>query len=107
MAFTVTVVFPDEPDAKYDIDSYVEHHMPLVQSCWGKYGLQSWSATKFVDGVDGSHPLYAFGSVVVWDTEESIKTAFAGPEVAEIMGDVAAFSNKHAVFLMGEVLAES
>ncbi|KAH6866239.1 hypothetical protein B0T10DRAFT_468057 [Thelonectria olida] len=104
MAFTVTVVFPNESDAKYDIDYYVTKHMPLIQERWGKYGVTSWSATKFTDGLDGSPSLYAFGSVVNWDNADQVKTAFAGPEVAEIMGDVPHFSNKQAIFLLGEVL---
>lgn len=104
MAKTVTVVFPNEPDAKYDMDYYIKRHMPLIQSLWSKHGLKSWSVTKYVEGVDGSQPLYAFGSTVTWDTEEAIKTAFAGVEVAEIMGDVQNFSNKQAIFLVGEVL---
>jgi len=68
--------------------------MPLVQTLWSKYSLKSWPATKYMTGVDGSPPLYAFGSVVNWDTEEAIKSAFAGPEVAEIMKDVPKFSNR-------------
>ncbi|TQN71200.1 hypothetical protein CSHISOI_04289 [Colletotrichum shisoi] len=41
--------------------------MPLIQERWGKYGVVSWSVTKFQDGADGSAPLYAFGSVVTRD----------------------------------------
>ncbi|KAH6679905.1 ethyl tert-butyl ether degradation EthD [Plectosphaerella plurivora] len=104
MAVSITVVFPNEADAEYDIDYYITKHMPLIQSRWGKYGVKSWSVTKFGNGVDGSAPLYAFGSTVNWDNHEQIKTAFAGPEVGEIMGDVPNFSNKQPVFLVGEVL---
>ncbi|KAH7141041.1 hypothetical protein EDB81DRAFT_948737 [Dactylonectria macrodidyma] len=105
MAFTVTVVFPNEPDAKYDIDYYLTKHMPMIQERWGKYGVISWSATKFIDGLDGSPSPYAFGSVVNWDNADQVKTAFAGPEVADIMRDVSNFSNKQAIFLLGEVLS--
>ncbi|CCF36772.1 ethyl tert-butyl ether degradation EthD [Colletotrichum higginsianum] len=104
MTVTITVVFPNEPDASYDIEYYVSKHMPLIQERWGKYGVVSWSVTKFQNGVDGSAPLYAFGSVVTWDNVDQIKAAFAGPEAGEIMGDVAKFSNKQPVFLTGEVL---
>ncbi|KAM0331390.1 hypothetical protein ACHAQA_003063 [Verticillium albo-atrum] len=104
MAVTITVLFPNEADAKYDIDYYVNKHMPLIQSLWGPYGVQSWSATKFGNGVDGSAPKYAFGSTVTWENGDQVKAAFAGPEVGRIMGDVANFSNKEAVFLTGEVL---
>ncbi|KAJ0369391.1 hypothetical protein COL26b_010470 [Colletotrichum chrysophilum] len=89
MTITITVVFPNDDDAQYDIDYYVTKHMPLIQERW-----------------DGAKPLYAFGSVVYWDNLEQIKTAFGGPEVGEIMGDVSNFSNKEPIFLTGEVLHE-
>ncbi|KAF4825611.1 hypothetical protein CGCSCA5_v000415 [Colletotrichum siamense] len=106
MTITITVVFPNDDDAQYDIDYYVTKHMPLIQERWGKYGVKSWSVTKFQPGADGAKPLYAFGSVVYWDNLEQIKTAFGGPEVGEIMGDVSNFSNKEPIFLTGEVLHE-
>ncbi|RMJ16838.1 hypothetical protein CDV36_003471 [Fusarium kuroshium] len=103
MTFTITVLFPNEPDAKYDFDYYVSKHLPLIQERWGKYGVKSWSATQFTSGLDGSPSPYAFGSVVEWENADQIKTAFEGPEAAEIMGDVANFSNKQALFLLGRV----
>lgn len=106
MVTTITVVFPNEPDANYDIDYYIRHHMPLIQSLWGKYGVKGWSVTKYGNGIDGSAPLYAFGSVVVWESAAGIETAFAGTEVAHIMGDVPNFSNKQPIFLIGEVVKE-
>ncbi|KAH6892892.1 ethyl tert-butyl ether degradation EthD [Thelonectria olida] len=106
MSFTITVLFPNEPDAKYDIDYYTTKHMPLIQTLWGKYGVKSWSATKFANGINGSAPVYTFGSIVVWDNQEQVKTAFSGPEADEIMGDVPNFSNKQPVFLFGDVLTE-
>ncbi|RYN46677.1 hypothetical protein AA0118_g12488 [Alternaria tenuissima] len=104
MTITVTVLFPNTPDAKYDIDYYVNKHMPLIQTLWGRYGVKSWSATKFSNEVDGSPSLYAFGSVVVWEDHEEMKNAFSGPEAKEVMGDIVNFSNKEAVFLIGEVV---
>ncbi|KAL5591119.1 hypothetical protein FOBRF1_014676 [Fusarium oxysporum] len=89
MAFTVTVLFPNELDAKYDFDYYVSKHMPLIQERCGKYGVKSYP--------------YAFGFIVEWEDADQAKTAFAGPEVAEIMGDVTNFSNKEAIFLLGQV----
>lgn len=104
MTITITVIFPNEPDADYDIEYYATKHMPLIQTLWSKYGLTSWSMTKFIDGIDSSSPLYAFGSTVTWDSIEQVKAAFAGPEASEIMGDVRNFSNKDPIFLTGEVL---
>ncbi|KAF5535255.1 ethyl tert-butyl ether degradation [Fusarium phyllophilum] len=105
MTLTVTVLFPNVPDAKYDFNYYVSKHMPLIQERWGKYGVKSWSATQFTNGLDDSPSPYAFGSIVEWEDQNQVKIAFAGPEVVEIMGDVSNFSNKDAVFLLGKVMA--
>jgi uncharacterized protein (TIGR02118 family) len=98
MAFSITVVFPNDADAEYDIDYYTKNHMPLIEKHWSKFGLKGWSVTRFVPGLDGSKPLYAFGSEVFWESEEGIKNAFASPETAEIMGDIPRFSNKVTYF---------
>jgi uncharacterized protein (TIGR02118 family) len=101
MSYTITVLFPNEPDAKYDTEYYVAHHMPLIQHHWRKYGVQSWSVTTFGPAPDGTQPFYAFGSVVIWDSKQGVDKAFESPEVAEIMSDVPKFSNKQPVFLFG------
>lgn len=98
---TITVLFPNEPDAKYDIEYYVSHHMPLIERRWKRYGVQSWSVTTFNPSANGAISLYAFGSVIAWESKEGFQKAFERPEVAEIMSDVPNFSNKRAVFLFG------
>ena len=104
MSFAITVVFPTHADSNYNIDYYVSHHMPLIERHWKKFGLKSWSVTKFAPGLDGNPPLYAFGSVVSWENEEGMKEAFGSPEAAEIMGDVPNFSNVQPIFLLGQIL---
>ncbi|RAL02820.1 uncharacterized protein BO80DRAFT_463071 [Aspergillus ibericus CBS 121593] len=104
MSFTVTVVFPNDADAEYNIDYYTQTHMTLIEKHWSKYGLKGWSVTKYVPGLDGTPPLYAFGSEVFWENEDGAKAAFASPEVAEIMGDVPHFSNKTPIFLLGQTV---
>lgn len=34
MVYTVTVLYPNEPDAKYDFEYYFSHHLPLVDRHW-------------------------------------------------------------------------
>ncbi|GFN11042.1 hypothetical protein AtubIFM56815_008608 [Aspergillus tubingensis] len=107
MTYTITVVFPNEPDAKYDIEYYTNVHMRLIEKHWTKYGLKSWSVTKFGPALDGTPPPYAVGSRVHWESEEGMKKAFESPEVPEVMGDVVNFSNRPAIFLFGETVQPS
>ncbi len=36
MAYTVTVVFPIDADAQYDINYYTNSHMSLIEQHWSK-----------------------------------------------------------------------
>lgn len=105
MAASVTVLFPNEADAKYDINYYITHHMPLMEKLWGHLGVKSWSVTTFTPGPDGSAPAFVFGSNVIWSSTEAIKTAFADKSMQQIMEDVPKFSNKQPTFLFGDVSA--
>ncbi|KAB8078103.1 hypothetical protein BDV29DRAFT_20618 [Aspergillus leporis] len=105
MTHTITVLFPSDADADYNIGYYMFHHMTLIERHWKKYGLQRWSVTKFNLALDRSQPPYAFGSTVVWENETSLEEATGSAESAEIMRDVAKFSNKQPVFLFRLQLA--
>ncbi|KAJ5904831.1 uncharacterized protein N7473_001747 [Penicillium subrubescens] len=84
MAYTITAVFPNNADAKYDIDYYARKHMPLIEKRWSQYGLKNYE--------------------VFWENEEGMKKAFESATVAEIMADVPRFSNKPPIFLVGQII---
>ncbi|RAL00169.1 uncharacterized protein BO80DRAFT_425955 [Aspergillus ibericus CBS 121593] len=107
MAYTLTVLYPNETDAKYNLDYYISNHMPLVERHWKKYGIQSWSVTRYNPAVDGTRPLYTIGCIIAWESEESIQEAFKGPEAAEVLSDVSNFSNKQPIFLIGKGVAKT
>jgi uncharacterized protein (TIGR02118 family) len=103
MTFIITVVFPNDADAKYDIKYYIEKHMPRIMEEWAKYGVTGYNVREFAPGPDGAKPVHAFGSDVFWTSKDRLHEAFAGPEATGIMGDVVNFSNKAPVFLYGDV----
>ncbi|KAF4919085.1 hypothetical protein CGCVW01_v008226 [Colletotrichum viniferum] len=102
MPATVTVLYPNEPDAKYDIDYYINKHMPLAGSTWKAFGVTSWSVTKYAPGPDGAEPKYAFAGILQWDSVESVKKALASADTAKIMQDVPNYSNKQPILLIGD-----
>lgn len=71
MSFIITVVFPNDADAEYDITYYVEKHMPRIMDEWAKYGVTGWNVREFAPGPDGAKPMYAFGSDVFWSSRTS------------------------------------
>ncbi|KAG8160070.1 hypothetical protein KVR01_010707 [Diaporthe batatas] len=107
MAATLTVMYPNEADAKYDIEYYKTQHMPLMERLLGKYGVKSWTVTTYLPSADGSAAPYVFSSTVTWTSAQAIKEAFADESAPQILADVANFSNKQPVFLVGEITGSS
>ncbi|CAK1367171.1 hypothetical protein CB0940_10486 [Cercospora beticola] len=103
MSFIISVLFPNDEDAQYDIEYYVQKHMPRIAEEWAKYGVTGWNVREFAPGPDGSKPPYAFGSETFWTSKDKLSDAFTGPEAAGIMEDVKNFSNKQPIFLYGDV----
>ncbi|GFN20308.1 hypothetical protein AtubIFM55763_007864 [Aspergillus tubingensis] len=102
MVYTVTVLYPNEADAKYDLEYYLSHHLPLVDRLWRKYGLHGWTVVKYGPGVTEDRIPYSFGCVLFYEDDNAAKQAFKGPEAAEVLGDISKFSNKQPLFLYGE-----
>ncbi|KAF6838246.1 hypothetical protein CPLU01_02607 [Colletotrichum plurivorum] len=102
MTVTVTVLYPNEADAKYDIDYYINTHMPLASATWKSFGVKSWSVHKYAPGPDGSEAQYVFSGVVVFESMDGVKQALASPDTATVTADVPNFSNKKPIFLIGE-----
>ncbi|KAK1989137.1 hypothetical protein LZ30DRAFT_696520 [Colletotrichum cereale] len=103
MPFTVTVLYPNEADAKYDFDYYVNSHMPMAAANWKPSGCTSWSATQYQATPDGKQPKYSFAGILVFETVADIHKALTSAETATIMKDVPNYSNKEPEFLIGEV----
>ncbi|RYC33210.1 EthD family reductase [Lichenibacterium minor] len=99
MAATVTVLYPNQADATFDMDYYLGRHMPLVMERFGAHGMTGWKVVKF-DGPPERTPFsvmatLAFGSV------EGIRAALKA-EGGPIIGDVPNFSNKDAMLMFGD-----
>ena len=83
---TIYVTYPGDGGTRFDRDTYVRNHLPLVLASWQRYGLISVSA---------SFPAGA-GTVAicqcVFRDEAAVAAAFASPEAECVMADVATFT---------------
>ncbi|KAJ5246555.1 hypothetical protein N7468_001538 [Penicillium chermesinum] len=84
MVFHAAVMYPNEPDAKFDEDYYMKSHMPLVESTWKKHGLQSWHVIKYTK-----------------DLSEALQKGLADPESKKIFEDITNFTNVTPITLTG------
>ncbi|KAK5943589.1 hypothetical protein PMZ80_004597 [Knufia obscura] len=104
MTVEVTVLYPNEEDATFNMDYYLSTHMPLVSDKWQKYGLKGWRVVQFQPGPDGAKPQYSTQATLIWDAPEDLQKAMGSEETKEVLGDVPNFSNKQPVFIAGPVL---
>lgn len=96
----VTVVYPSQPDAKFDLDYYNTTHIGLVTEKWTKYGLQKY----WVADLRPSKGPYAIQCTMLWESFEGFKKAGAAEESAAVFADVSNFTNLKATLLSGEVV---
>lgn len=103
MPATITVLYPNVPDSRFDMDYYLSHHMPLGQK---EMGTKAWRVSKIVD-VPGHPPApYQVQAVLEFSSVEEIGEALTkGTE--RILADIPNFTDTQAVILVGEVVGSS
>ena len=98
----VSVLYPNGEGKKFDMQYYIEKHMPMVQ---GKIG----DACKKADvdqGLSGAEPgsqaIYIAMSQLYFDSVEAFQNSF-GPHAGEIMADIPSYTNTQPVIQISEV----
>jgi len=86
---TLIVSYPVSEGATFDRDYYLSKHIPLAQSAWGQFGLQ---AAEVLFPATGPQPLAAM-VIMRFADQSNIDSALASPGTAEVVADVANFTN--------------
>lgn len=104
MAITITVLYPNTPGARFDVDYFVNTHIPLVQETWGGKGLTSVKLLKGAGTADpATPPPYQVITVLGFESLEAFKAA-AREGAAVVMGDVAKFTDVTPIVQINENL---
>ncbi|KAF2679280.1 hypothetical protein K458DRAFT_422323 [Lentithecium fluviatile CBS 122367] len=97
---TVTVLYPRESNATFDLDYYLSTHMPLVYKHWNKFGLKTYKVTKFNDDAP-----YTYGVAMDWGSADGFGKALQQDDsTKEIMDDIENFSSVKPVIAAGKVV---
>lgn len=107
MALTSTILYPNSPSKKFDLDYYLNTHMPLTEKLWGPLGLKSWKVVRFQPGADGAPPAYRLKTVTEWESREKMDAAMASEVTGTIFADVANFTDETWVGMVGEEIGRS
>jgi uncharacterized protein (TIGR02118 family) len=91
----LSVFYPKGDDATFDHDYYRDKHVPLAVKTWQP------EKAEIDRGVDGP---YVAAVHFLFQSQDAVNAAFAAPGTAEIMADVANYTNISPVLQTSEVV---
>ncbi len=101
----VSVMYPNQDDARFDMTYYTEIHMPLVRKLTGR-ACRGVAVQRGLSGPQiHSKPTYVALGHIYFDSVPAFEQAFA-PHASQIMADVSNFTNLIPVIQINEVIVE-
>jgi len=98
----VSVLYPNEEGKKFDMDYYLNKHLPMVEDKLGS-ALKNVSAEQGLGGAEpGSAATYIAMGHMLFDSVEAFQNAF-GPHVETIMADIPNYTDTQPVIQISEV----
>ncbi|MBO0938154.1 EthD family reductase [Fibrella sp. HMF5335] len=91
--FSVTVLYPNTIDSRFDMDYYLNHHTPLVRDRLMPMGLTGVDLKEGIaGGTPGSPQAYTMITQLNFGSMDDLQNAMAthGPE---LIGDIANFTD--------------
>lgn len=99
----VSVMYPHQPNARFDHDYYRDKHMPLVQTRMGA-ACRFYTVDKgLAGGGPGEPPTYVAMCHIYCDSPEAFGAAF-GPHAEEILADIPKYTDLAPVIQISEVV---
>lgn len=100
MSASVTVVYPNQPGARFDAAYYAATHVPLATEIWQPARCEVIEALPMGD----APPPFALIATFHFASMEALGQAMANPRVPELQADVANFTDITPVIMMGRPL---
>jgi uncharacterized protein (TIGR02118 family) len=103
--FRVSVLYPAAPNARFDLDDYLNRHTPMVEARLGA-ALRGVQIDRGVAGfAPGSPAPFHVACHLLFDSAQAFSEAFA-PHAAEIQADIATYTDIAPVIWMNDVLRD-
>ena len=98
----VSVLYPNNPGAKFDMAYYTSKHMPMVQRKCGP-ACKGVAAEQGLSGAEpGSTPAYIAVGHLLFDSVAAFQSGF-GPHAPEILADIPNYTNTQPVVQISEI----
>jgi uncharacterized protein (TIGR02118 family) len=98
----VTVMYANEPGARFDHAYYRDKHMPLVKARMGDRCKYYTVDKGLAGGAPGAPAPYVAMCHIFCDSVEAFQAGF-GPHAKEIMGDIANYTDRTPLIQISEV----
>ena len=102
----VTVLYPNKPGMKFDMNYYLGSHIPMVERVLAPAIRNTTVEVGIGGGAAGTPPTYAVITSLYFDSVEAFGAAFA-PVAAQIQGDVPNYCDVEPVVQVNELKAGS
>ena len=99
----VSVMYPNTPGARFDIDYYRDRHMPMVKSRMGDHCDHYTIDKGLSGGAPDSPAAYICVGTLYCPSIEAFQAGF-GPHTKEIMGDIPNYTDQKPVIEISEVV---
>jgi uncharacterized protein (TIGR02118 family) len=97
----VSGLYPNTTDCKFDMNYYLNQHMPMVQQKLGP-ACKSMAVEEGIGGAPGAPATYVAMGHLYFDTADSFQTAFT-PHAQAIMADVPNYTDIEPIVQISEV----
>jgi uncharacterized protein (TIGR02118 family) len=87
----VSVIYQLQPGQKFDLEYYLETHIPLVRDRWGSFGLKGVQVLNGTGSPAGPAPAILI-ALLDFESLQAFQNAVEA-HGAEVMGDVAKFTD--------------
>ena len=88
-----SVLYPATPGARFDQAYYDAVHIPLVEEAFTPTGLKAVQVLKGLPGPDGGAAPFVMIVNLTFEGPEALMASLGGPRAAEVLGDVARFTD--------------
>lgn len=98
----VSVLYPSGVDSTFDMDYYLNRHVPMVLAKFGQ-ACKGVAVEQGLGGITpGLPPAFSVMGHLYFDSVEAFQAAF-GPHADEIMGDIHNYTNVQPTIQMSEI----
>ncbi len=98
----VSVLYPNTAGCKFDMNYYVDRHMPMVQQKLGAACKRMAVEEGIVGGAPGAPAAFIAMGHLYFDSIDAFQSAFA-PHAETIMADIPNYTNTQPTIQISEV----